>query len=326
VSNAAVRPIIGPYGGHGYDSAVELGASRACFSVTFNAAADSLPAVNDFRQIGVISNPAFSNVIINFSSKDATTFITGERAYQIHPVRLFAANVTINTSANVITSSVDAFDNLEANTILYVVGGTSKQLATITGITNATHLTIDTAGNFACNDCEIYLANVSVNATVTFDLYNAVSVSGLTKPFTSGEEVVGYDSGAYGVVSSMELANTATDLSTFNQMWKYYVTTTDTFEADEVVFQANSFANSHGNLFGVVESGASKIMYLTNQFGYINTGDNVVGASSGDSAYVASSYEPDLTYTSGRIIYLENIEKVTRTTGQKETFKIIFSY
>ena len=326
VTNAAVRAIIGPYGGHGYDAAVELGASKACFSVTFNETADSLPSVNDFRQIGVISNPAFSNVIVNFSSKDATTFVTGERAYQIHPVRLFAANVTINTSANVISSSVPAFENLESNTILYIVGNTSKQLATITGITNATHLVIDTAGNFACNDCELYLANVSVNATVTSDLFGAMSVSGLTRPYESGEEVVGYDSGAYGIVDSMELANTATNLSTFNQMWKYYVTTTDTFEEDEVVFQANSAANSHGNLFGIVEAGASKIMYLTNQYGYINTGDNVVGANSGDSAYVASSYEPDLTYTSGRIIYLENIEKVTRATGQKETFKIIFSY
>jgi hypothetical protein len=152
----------------------------------------------------------------------------------------------------------------------------------------------------------------------------AVAVSGVTRPYDSGANVVGYDSGASGTVDNMTVANTTSILNTFNQMWKYHVTTTDTFEPDEVVFQANSAANSHGSLFGIIEEDTANVMYLTNQFGYINTGDTVTGEESGDTAYVAFSYEPDLVYES--IIYLENIEKVTRTTGQKETFKIIFSY
>lgn len=326
VTPASVRPVIGPYGGHGYSASAELNASQVCFSVTFNESSDDLPSVNDFRQIGVMTNPSFANVIVNFGSKDGTNFIPGERAYEISPIRLYATDVNMNTSSNSITATVANFDSLEPNTLIYIIGSSSKQLATITGVTNSTAISIDTAGNFACNDCEIYLANVSVNAIVTADIASAVAVSGLMKPFNSGKEVVGYDSGAYGVVDNLELANTATNLSTFNQMWKYYVSTTDDFEEDEIVFQSNSAANSHGNFFGIVESGMNKVMYLTNQFGYINTGDSVVGANSGDSAYVISSYEPDLKYASGRIIYLENIEKVARETGQKETFKIIFSY
>lgn len=325
-SRASVRPIISPYGGHGYNANTELGASRVCFSVTFNSNTDGFPAVNDFRQVGVMTNPKFSNVVVNFSSKDPTTFISGETVYQINPVRLFTNAASINTSANVVSASEAYFDQLEANTILYIVGGSLRQLATIQGITNATHLVIDTPGNFACTDCEVYLANVSVNATAINDIFNAVAVSDLQKPFESGARLVGYDSGASGLVENMSVANTATNLSTFNQMWKYYINTSDTFQEDEIVYQSNSAANSNGRVFGVVDDGTNTIMYLTNQFGYINTGDNIVGANSGDSAYVISSYEPDLAYNSGRIIYLENIEKVSRTAGQKETFKVIFSY
>ena len=324
-TSANVRPIIGPYGGHGYDANNELGASKVCFSVTF-ANTDGFPEVNDFRQVGVMVDPTFSNVVVNFSSQDSTTFVSGETVYQIDPVRLFASGATLNTTSNVVNSSSSYFDQLETNTILYIVGGSLRQLATVTGITNSTYMTLDTTGNFACNDCEIYLANVSVNATVINELYNGVAVSGLTRPFDSGSRLVGYESGASGIVDNSEVANTASTLSTFNQMWKYYVNTNDSFTEDEVVYQPTSAANSQGRLFGIVEDGGDKIMYLSNQFGYINTGENVIGANSDDTAYIISSYEPDLVYNSGRIIYLENIEKVARAADQKETFKIIFSY
>ena len=325
-SNSVVRPIIGPFGGHGYDANNELGATKVCFSVTFNQDVDSLPAINDFRQIGVMSNPRFANVVVNFSEKDGTTFIAGEAAYQIDPVRMYGTAVSINTSANVITADAASFDDVQANTILYITGSGSRQLATVIGITNSTHLVIDTPGNFACNDCEVYLANVSIPTTVVNDLALGVAVTKAYAPYDTGSRLIGYDSGASGVISDMEIGGHTTTLSDFTQMWRYNISTTGTFEADEIVYQPNSAANSHGTLFGIVEEGSNTVMYLTNQFGYINTGDELIGQTSVDTAYVATSQEPDLIYNSGRIIYLENIEKVPRNVDQKETFKIIFSY
>lgn len=330
-SNSTVRPIIGPYGGHGYDANNELGASKVCFSVTFNEDVDTnnLPSINDFRQVGVLSNPKFLYVEVNLTSKDTQPFIAGEKIYQINPVRLRGTGVTLSTSSTHIVADEDSasFTDLTANTILYIVGNSSRQLATITGITNSTYMTIDTTGNFACNDCEIYLANVSAQAIVQSDLDAAgVAVTQVSKPYSSGDRVVGYDSGASGVVDNMIIANKETALNTFNQMWKYYVTPNGNFDEDEVIYQPSSAANSHGRLFGIVEDGSNTIMHVTNQVGYINTGESVYGLTSEDSAYVAYSFEPDLIYNSGRVIYLENLEKVPRESGQKETFKIIFSY
>ena len=326
VSNAAVRPIISPSGGHGYNANAELNATKACFSVTFNETSDNLPSINDFRQVGVISSPSFANVTIKFSSKDSVEFNTGETAYEINPIRLYASGVTVELGSNSVTASSGSFDNLSQNTMLYIVSDTGKQLAMVSGVTNSTFMTLDAGSHFACTDCEMYLANVSVHGTVTADIFEGVGLSGLKIPLSTGKSLVGYESGAHGVIQNMQLANTATDFSTFNQMWKYYVSTSDAFEPDEIIYQPTAAANSHGNLFGIVDADANKIMYLTNQFSYINTGQEVIGLTSGDTASVISSYEPDLKYTSGRILYLENIEKVARQTGQKETFKIIFSY
>ena len=328
-SAASVRPIMSPYGGHGYDANNELGASKVCFSVTFNETVDGigLPSINDFRQVGVLANPKFRYVEVNLDSKSAQPFQSGERIYQVDPVRLYANSVSLSDSSNVVTATDASFTDLEANTILYIVGGSNRQLATISGITNTTYMNIDTNGNFACNDCEIYLANVSSMATVYSDLDAAgVAVSNISAPYDSGSVVVGYDSGAHGIVNNMVMANKNTILDTFNQMWKYYIVVNGNFEEDETIYQLVSAANSHASLMGIKEDGSNTIMYVTNQNGYINTGENIYGLSSEDTAYVAYSYEPDLAYNSGRIIYLENIEKVPRAGGQKETFKIIFSY
>lgn len=325
-ANSVVRPIIGPYGGHGYDANNELGATRACFSVTFNEDVDLLPSINDFRQVGIISDPLFANVVVSFSSKGSTQFITDETVYQVNPIRIFASNVSINTSSNVVTANTAYFDELEANTIVYLEGSSSQQLATIVGITNSTYMTIDSTGGFACNDCKIYLANVSNPTVVVNDLFDGVAVRRVSRYYGSGERLVGYDSGATGIVNNMVISDKNTTLSNFTQMWRYVVNTTGEFEEDETIYQPNSAANSYASLFGIVEDGSNSVMYVSDQFGYINTGDSVIGLTSEDTAFVATSYEPDLVYNSGRIIYLENLEAVDRDPDQKETFKIIFSY
>lgn len=73
VSNAAVlTPIISPKGGHGADVAAELGARHLCVSVTLNSDDpendDRLIDENDYRVIGLIKNPLFSNVVLHYTN------------------------------------------------------------------------------------------------------------------------------------------------------------------------------------------------------------------------------------------------------------------
>lgn len=58
-TGAVVQPLLTPLYGHGYDPANELNAYYAVFSVAFGPGGENLdlPAVNDFRQVGLLLNP-----------------------------------------------------------------------------------------------------------------------------------------------------------------------------------------------------------------------------------------------------------------------------
>jgi hypothetical protein len=65
--SANVRPIISPSGGHGANSAIELGSKAIAFSATFRRNEDGavLPE-NTFGTFGIIRDPLFANIEFNF--------------------------------------------------------------------------------------------------------------------------------------------------------------------------------------------------------------------------------------------------------------------
>ena len=87
VANTAnVTPIIGPKGGHGSDPINELYADTVGVSVDFkDDEGGNLPAVNDFRTVGILKDPLFANVVISMNvdtSNTGTSFTAGEQIVQ----------------------------------------------------------------------------------------------------------------------------------------------------------------------------------------------------------------------------------------------------
>ena len=77
--NANVVPIISPKGGHGSDPINELNADTVGISVDFeNSESDQIPAVNDFRQVSILKDPLYANVVVTI----ANTLTTGGSAGQ----------------------------------------------------------------------------------------------------------------------------------------------------------------------------------------------------------------------------------------------------
>jgi hypothetical protein len=70
ISNSAILQVVyGPKGGHGKDPQVELGGKYIGISVTFaNSEGGTISTKNDFRTIGLLKDPLFSNVNLSFSS------------------------------------------------------------------------------------------------------------------------------------------------------------------------------------------------------------------------------------------------------------------
>jgi len=118
---ANLEVIIPPAGGHGSDPWNELFANRVCVYTKFaNTEGGMIPTENDFRQVGIIKNPLFTNLDVFYDANVTTgSFSVGETVSQFKNLRL-AGNVSISTAANTITKT-DA--GKISSTILIANGG-----------------------------------------------------------------------------------------------------------------------------------------------------------------------------------------------------------
>jgi len=104
---ANLQPIISPVAGHGSDPISEFGAKRVCISTKFvNSESGTIPVENDFRQIGLIKNPLYTNVdlILRTASTIGGSFQIGETVHQFKQLKLHG-NVSITSASNVITKT-----------------------------------------------------------------------------------------------------------------------------------------------------------------------------------------------------------------------------
>lgn len=137
-NTAILKPIISPQGGHGFDVASELGARHMGVSVTFNSSDgdnnDKLLDVNDYRTIGLIKDPLFANVVINFSDP-TSSFAIGDTVTQSSTG---ASGIVVDVDTDVIklTNVLKFFisGNGTVNTILSSQG----TVATVTSVAGPT--------------------------------------------------------------------------------------------------------------------------------------------------------------------------------------------
>ena len=134
--------------------------------------------------------------------------------------------------------------------------------------------------------------------------------------------VTGADSGAAAAVVSFLINGQAKDFKTFDQRHNYtYTPVSGTFTPDEKVYQ---FAPEITN--AVFHSASSSNIYFTHIKGILNTGNVVIGMSSGAVANLTFHYPPDLVPNSGEVLYLENGNPISRASNQTETIKFILQF
>jgi hypothetical protein len=253
VSNAAVLEVVlGPKGGHGSNPEYELGCSALGISVSFaNSESGTIPAVNDYRTVGLIKDPLFANVVLTVGSPTGA-FNVGQIITQA------------NTGAQGVVTEWDSINTLS--------------LTNVSGI--------------------FLTGNSSVNL--------------LTEAY----------SGSTATLASYQINGQAKSFSTFDQRYRFTFTPIDgVFTPDESVYQTDvQLANA------VFHSNTSANVYLTHVLGTLNTGNAIIGQSSGASANLLFSYPPDLVIGSGEVLYVENENPISRSISQSETIKIILQF
>jgi len=427
---AAVRPIYSPSGGHGYDAARELGATRVCVSTKFSNSDVGIPLTNDYRTIGILRDPTFANVTLNVAGS-VGSFIAGEEVYKVAGVRI-SANVSLDPANAIVTGNEDFVNQVSVGEYVYFKTDSGYQLSVVNSIVNSTYLTLTADNFYSCTAAEMYktnigsnltsvslsystilTGNISINATsanivgtgtsFTTELqanssllfiYKSSTDGGIVRKvvsianntvaildsngtfantsakaqlinysidsevvggiestkgmitsvdassivatnvagiFSTGDKIIGSNSGAFATISSITRSGVEKNFNSFIQMYKYNaVPIAGTFTSDEQVFQSNTgsvetqFANAY--LHSVVDSVTNKDFYLTNQVGIFKDGFSIIGSNSAATANVVNKYSPELVFGSGKVMYLEKLDAISRSNTAAETIKFIFEF
>jgi len=136
-NNATARIIVSPKGGHGSNAYAELGARFAGISVTFDSvdANNKIIDSNDFRSIGIIKDPLFTQATLTIQSPTGT-FFTGEKVSQAN-TGAYGYVVSANSTTLVLTSAYKYFA-AGNSTVNKLLGANSGYLAEVVNVTQPT--------------------------------------------------------------------------------------------------------------------------------------------------------------------------------------------
>lgn len=274
-NGAQLRAVIAPVAGHGADVYTELGARYAGMTVKFDTLANEnlyYPSKVDFRKIGIIKDPGFSNVVMSMAgfnvadlelANQSGTWIVGEVVVQS----------TTNATGLVVSGN---------STVLRLkdVRGTFVQSNTVYAYTSASAANVATVTTVRFQNSETVSTNSGSRATiVAFTAANNTLVLGNTQgTFANGDYLVGANSGAtatVNVITSSDRSRTLTDTfglrfnqtsrvtlqaqpQTINAFTKFeYVTQQTTGASGRIVSYADDLDIVFNSLVGTFSSGDS---------------------------------------------------------------------
>lgn len=122
-----------------------------------------------------------------------------------------------------------------------------------------------------------------------------------------------------------ETNNVAT-LPAFSQMMEITTSGTGSYDQDEIVYQGSSVSAATFKGRVVWFDAATNKVYLINTTGTPTASRSLIGSESFTARVLASIEREDLTKYSGHILYVDNIEPVTRSSDQLENFKITLRF
>ena len=157
-SNAVLRPIMPPPGGHGSDLACEMTSNHVGVSVQFVGNETPFIADNDYRTIGLIKSPLISNVTVSLDTTlSIGLFAVGELVNQVTPLSLYGT-VNVQASNVVISGQGVSFDQvLTVGDQVLVYSNTASYSSNVVSISGSSSITIASNATFTANGCQIAL-------------------------------------------------------------------------------------------------------------------------------------------------------------------------
>ena len=352
-TTAIVRPIIPPQGGHGANSAIELGATALCIYTEFNGdesisnggIANLVPTDNSFAQFGIIRDPKFANVEIYFTKlSDGLEgsdgqFIEGETVYQLEKLKLHGHVVCEDGNTQVLCTETDAgYDEfLRGGEFIYIRDPnvtTSNYISTVDSVGNSTLIQLSDELPFNSSLADIYIARVVASGTVNQIIDSrSFYLKNCSVRFRKDEVIIGTSSYATAVISGIDVNDSFAaqedsefSFNTFNQMTRAIGSINGTFIEDEIVYQGSSLETAFARAYCHTQEDTSTLN-ITDILGTFDTAYPIKGYTSEATVDAPwNKYSGDLDQTSGTIIYLQNDVPIERNPDQTEEVRIILEF
>lgn len=341
--DASLRVILSPEGGHGLNVHNELYARYVGINNYFIGDEIPLTTNNDYRTVGIIKDPLFANVTILLdSSKTVGQFITGEKVYRYKPIKL-SGSVQVTANSVVYSSGVNFEEALRVNDQVIINNGSDNFFATVSQIASNGVMSVTSTSTFVGSNCSITLVETDLYGTVkSFNTSQLNLTNVRARNLSIGANMIGEESyctaAANTVARPFVLVNErdADEFSGFNQLTRFVGTvSTAGFIEDEVVAQEGitGYAQPQASFHSIVDSvgGLDDTMYVTNVKNsfLVASADNdgtIKGLTSNSYFIVANKYDGELIQDSGEILYLENLNPITRKANQTEVVKLVLSF
>jgi hypothetical protein len=343
-SNCIVNPIVSPSMGHGSELAEELYAYRTCITTTFSGNTGVLLSDNGYGTIGIIKEPSFANVAVTLDPNTLIgSFLPDENIRRYRSYTL-TGTASIKTANSILISDNPLFGpSLRNNDQLIISSGYQNFYANVDIVIDPYTVKLITSDehtpSFTYPNCKVsvvqtvpfgkvsrYALNTILNLTDVipnqFDFYTNQLVGEISNCTASINSAVP----SYISVNGRNADN----FDQFNQVTKFVGTlNSGTFSDNELVFRGTQLTAStpsavyfaSNNLPGI----DSDVLYATKLNNPFSPG-LLTGLNSGATFTYQYKYDGDLIKDSGDILYLENLNYITRDPNQSETIKIILEF
>ena len=326
-AESSLKVILSPINGHGSDPGRELYSNAVQFSLKLsNTESNTILTSGQFSQIGILKDPTFSGVSVQFANVEGT-FLNGETVYKIEPQYLLSANTTLNS--NQISVSLDQYlNNIKVNDMLYLhyTNENFHQLSNVASV-NSTVLQLTTNTVATANTVKVYKANESSNGVVEVSNSTYVNFDTYLGTVSSNNLLVGWRSGAKAISNTIYINGEPKGFATFISM-PHAVGDVNTgiFLANEPIYQT-TINNSNAIVHSITTGTEGTRLFYTNQKEkfYVGAG-TLKGQTSGASFNIESLKQSEIKFGSGEVLFIENVNPVTRTANTTETFQIIFEF
>lgn len=341
VKSASLNPIVSPVNGHGSNMFQELFANRVCLSSTFSGNTGILLTDNGFGTVGVMRDPMFANVNVMIDTSSLIgKFAVGESIYRYKSYTL-NGNVSVQSGNTTIVSDDSSFGtSLRISDRVIVTNGQQNLFANVATIIDTNTVMLDQSPFFTDANTKVKVVQASPFGEVSnYDFFDVLNLTNVLPSHldSTTTDLVGIESNSTATINAVATPyitigdRSANMFEQFTQLTKLVGTiNTDTpFINSETIYQGNtqSISAPTATLFAAKnEVGINgDILYVTNQTNDFTT-DIITGQTSGSTFTYQYKYDGELVKNSGDIVYLENLNYITRSDDQSETCKIILEF